>query len=43
MGGALDTDYLIGLDTLNEGMRILVDIDKLMASEDMELIEKLTA
>jgi purine-binding chemotaxis protein CheW len=43
MGTALDTDYLIGLGTLDERMLILVDIDKLMGSEDMGLIEKMAA
>ena len=43
MGTALNTDYLIGLGTLDERMLILVDIDKLMSSTDMGLIEKLAA
>ena len=43
MGSVLDTDYLIGLGTLNERMLILVDIEKLMSSEDMGLVEKLAA
>lgn len=43
MGSALDTDYLIGLGTLEERMLILVDIDRLMSSEEMGLIEKLAA
>ena len=38
MGSVLDTDYLIGLGTLDERMLILVDIDKLMSSADMALI-----
>ncbi|WP_411877566.1 chemotaxis protein CheW [Polaromonas sp. YR568] len=37
MGAALDTDYLTGLGTLEERMLILVDIDKLMSSDDMGL------
>jgi purine-binding chemotaxis protein CheW len=40
MGAALDTDYLIGLGTLDDRMLILVDIDKLMSSTDMGLIEQ---
>ena len=40
MGAVLDTDYLIGLGTLDERMLILVDIDKLMSSDEMGLIEK---
>ena len=43
MGSALDTDYLIGLGTLEERMLILVDIDRLMSSEEMGLIEKAAA
>ena len=43
MGSVLDTDYLIGLGTLDERMLILVDIDKLMSSSEMGLIEKLAA
>jgi len=43
MGALLDTEYLIGLGTLDERMLILVDIDKLMSSSDMALIERATA
>jgi purine-binding chemotaxis protein CheW len=43
MGSVLDTDYLIGLGTLDERMLILVDIDRLMSSAEMGLIEKLAA
>jgi purine-binding chemotaxis protein CheW len=43
MGSVLDTDYLIGLGTLDERMLILVDIDKLMSSDEMGLIEKMAA
>ena len=41
MGGVFDSDYLIGLGTLDERMLILVDIDKLMSSREMGLIEGL--
>jgi len=41
MGAALDTDYLIGLGTLEERMLILVDIDRLMSSEEMGLVERI--
>jgi len=41
MGSALDTQYLIGLGTVDERMLILVDIDKLMTSADMGLTEVL--
>ena len=43
MGSVLDTNHLIGLGTLDERMLILVDIDKLMSSNEMGLIEKLAA
>ncbi|SFH28537.1 purine-binding chemotaxis protein CheW, partial [Variovorax sp. NFACC27] len=39
----LDADYLIGLGTLEERMLILVDIDRLMSSEEMGLVEKIAA
>lgn len=35
----LDTGYIFGIGTLNERMLILVDIEKLMGSRDMGLIE----
>ena len=41
-GGTFDTQYLIGLGTVEERMLILVDIEKLMVSSDMELIEKIS-
>lgn len=43
MGTVVNTDYLIGLGTLDERMLILLDIDRLMSSADMGLIEKLVA
>lgn len=43
MGSVLDTDYLIGLGTLDERMLILVDLEKLMSSDEMGLIEKMAA
>jgi purine-binding chemotaxis protein CheW len=38
-GATLDTQYLMGLGTVGERMIILVDIEKLMSSRDMELLE----
>ena len=38
---AFDTQYIIGLGTLDERMLILVDIEKLMGSTDMGLIEQI--
>lgn len=43
VGTALDTQYLIGLGTLDDRMLILVDIDRLMTSPDMGLVEVLAA
>lgn len=43
MGTALNTDYLVGLGTVDERMLILVDIDKLMSSAEMGLIDKIAA
>jgi purine-binding chemotaxis protein CheW len=39
MGTTLNTDYLIGLGTVDERMLILIDIDQLMSSDEMGLIE----
>lgn len=38
MGASLDTHYITGLGTANDQMLILVDIEKLMSSEEMQLI-----
>ncbi|MBA5608676.1 chemotaxis protein CheW [Duganella sp. FT3S] len=43
IGSALDTDYIIGLGTIDERMLILVDIDKLMSSADMGLLDAAAA
>jgi len=43
MGTAFSTDYLIGLGTVDERMLILVDIDRLMSSAEMGLVDKLAA
>ncbi len=43
MSSVLDTDYLIGLGTLDQRMLILVDIERLMSSAEMGLIEKMAA
>jgi purine-binding chemotaxis protein CheW len=42
-GASLDTKYLLGLGTIDERMIILVDIERLMTSRDMELIESAKA
>jgi purine-binding chemotaxis protein CheW len=40
-GATLDTKYLMGLGTIDQRMLILVDIEKLMNSSEMELVEKI--
>lgn len=40
--GALNTGHLIGVGTLDDRMLILIDIDKLISSNDMGLIEQLS-
>jgi len=40
MGAAMDTDYITGLGTLNDQMLILVDIEKLMSSEEMQVMDQ---
>jgi purine-binding chemotaxis protein CheW len=42
-GSSLDTEYLNGMGTMDERMIILVDIERLMSSSDMELIAKVAA
>lgn len=39
--GALDTRYIVGLGAVEERMIILVDIEQLMSSRDMDLIENM--
>ncbi len=39
----LDTRYIMGLGTVDQRMLILVDIEKLMTSRDMELMEEAVA
>jgi purine-binding chemotaxis protein CheW len=43
MGSAVHTDYLTGIGTVDQRMMILIDIDRLMSSGDMGLINKLAA
>lgn len=42
-GATLDTKYIMGLGTVDERMIILVDIEKLMSSRDMELMDEALA
>ena len=41
--GSFDTKYILGLATLDGRMMIVTDIERLMTSADMELIESATA
>jgi purine-binding chemotaxis protein CheW len=36
---SIDTKYIVGLATVEEHMLILVDIERLMSSQEMELID----
>jgi purine-binding chemotaxis protein CheW len=40
MGTVLNSDYLVGLGTLGERMLILLDIERLMSSEEMGLLHQ---
>ena len=40
---SLDTRYIMGLGTIDQRMLILVDIEKLMSSRDMDLVEEAVA
>ena len=42
-GTSLDTQYITGLGTVDERMIIVMDIERLMSSSDMELIEEAAA
>jgi len=42
MGSGVNSRYIIGLGTIDDRMLILVDIEKLMSSADMELIEQVS-
>ena len=43
IGAACETDYILGMGTLDERMLILLDIERLMSSDDIGLVEKLAA
>ena len=40
LGSVIDTEYIMGLGTVEERMLILIDIEKMMSSSDMGLIEQ---
>ncbi|MCE5180834.1 MAG: chemotaxis protein CheW [Betaproteobacteria bacterium] len=42
-GSAIDTQYVKGIGTVDERMLILVDIEKLMTSQDMDLMDRAAA
>jgi purine-binding chemotaxis protein CheW len=43
LSSGLDTRYIVGLGTVGERMLILVDIEKLMSSRDMALVDEVAA
>ena len=43
LGGALDTQYLQGLATVNGQMLIIIDIERLMTSRDMAIMDEAAA
>jgi purine-binding chemotaxis protein CheW len=43
IASTINTDHIVGLGTIDDRMLILVDIERLMASEDMGLVERLAA
>jgi purine-binding chemotaxis protein CheW len=42
-GSILDTRYILGLGTVEERMIIVVDIERLMTSQEMSLVETTAA
>jgi purine-binding chemotaxis protein CheW len=43
LSASLDTQYIIGLGTIDERMIILVDIEQLMCAEEMDLFDEVAA
>ena len=43
MGSAFDAEVLLGLGTIDERMLILLDIERLMSSDELGLIDRLAA
>ena len=39
-GGGLSTDYILGMAKMEGGVKILLDIDKVLDVEDVELLDK---
>lgn len=42
-GGTVNTEYLLGLGAVDERMIILMDIEKMMTSPELQLVEQATA
>ncbi|TXI16806.1 MAG: chemotaxis protein CheW [Nitrosomonas sp.] len=40
LGSVIDIEFIMGLGTVDERMLILIDIEKMMSSDDMGLIER---
>jgi purine-binding chemotaxis protein CheW len=43
MGSAFDTDFLLGIGTIDGRMLILLDIERLLSSSELGLVERLAA
>ena len=43
MGTTLDTEFLLGIGTIDERMLILLDIERLLSSDELGLIKRLAA
>ncbi|MDI6762195.1 MAG: chemotaxis protein CheW [Thermodesulfobacteriota bacterium] len=39
-GARLDTDYILGMAKMNGGVKILLDIDKVLGGEEMAVLDK---
>jgi purine-binding chemotaxis protein CheW len=39
-GAKLDTDYILGMAKMEGGVKILLDIDKVLSAEDLSVLEK---
>jgi len=39
-GAKLDTDYILGMAKMNGGVKILLDIDKVLSEKDITLLDK---
>jgi purine-binding chemotaxis protein CheW len=39
-GAKLDTDYILGMAKMNGGVKILLDIDKVLSKEEITLLDK---